>query len=204
MNASKYNSILIDRGRKGLIFLHGIDCAAYIDLTSSSQALEKGKALQSSSRSIKQKQVGCAPSASSAHEDSKPKKIRSPNWSNREVLALIHVKAMEHEKKLKRSDDRENMVPASKAWYAISARVMDCTGGENVRNGTTCMNKWNSFLAEYKRINDHHDSTDTSTTYFCMGPEEKDQHGVPKLFNQRHFEEMHGFYTIGLFTSLCT
>jgi hypothetical protein len=100
---------------------------------------------------------------------------------------------MEHEKKLKRSDDRENMVPAPEAWHAISARVMDYTGCENFRNGTACMNKWNSLLAEYKKINDHHESTGTSTTYFSIGPEEKEQHGLPKIFIQRHFEEMHRF-----------
>jgi hypothetical protein len=109
------------------------------------------------------------------------------------VLAFIHAEAMEHERKLKRSDDMENMVPVSEAWHAISARVMEYTGGENFRNGTACMNKWNSLLAEYKKINDYHESTSTSTTYFSMGPEEKEQQRLPKMFNQRHFEEMHHF-----------
>ena len=68
------------------------------------------------------------PSERSAYEDSRPKKFRAPNWSNNEIGALITTKSLEHERKLKKTDDKENMISAPNAWYAISQKTMDLTG----------------------------------------------------------------------------
>lgn len=55
------------------------------------------------------------------------------------------------------------------------------------------MNKWNSLLVEYKKINDHHESTGTRSSYFSMNPQEKEQYSLPKMLNLKHYEEMHRF-----------
>jgi hypothetical protein len=78
-------------------------------------------------------------------------------------------------------------------WRRIAQEVMREGVSPQERDDSTCMTKWNALYRELKKIKDYHVGTGHNVSYFTLTPEERDEHGLPRNFNEAHYEQMHDF-----------
>ncbi|KAG0578609.1 hypothetical protein KC19_4G036600 [Ceratodon purpureus] len=113
------------------------------------------------------------------------KKDRDPNWTKSEILSLIEAKRQEHLDELTVDDPRELMCPELGKWGKIAVLLNATKGDGDVhRDRDSCKYKWNTLMADFKKIWDFHSRTGrNSEEYFReTTPAEKKLHNLPKTF----------------------
>jgi hypothetical protein len=70
------------------------------------------------------------------------------------VLALINVKEKEHEASKLNSDSRDLMETATQKWTRIATDVSGAGFSTQYRGAMACKDKWQTLLADYKKISD--------------------------------------------------
>jgi hypothetical protein len=114
------------------------------------------------------------------------------NWSQQKVSALISAKRELYMEELDMPDGHDLMTTDVNRWLRVSMLVMDAGFSPCMRDASSCKTKWHQILPNYKRIADYHSRTGTNTLdYWEQAPTERLVRGLPRLFSQELFNQLH-------------
>jgi hypothetical protein len=122
-----------------------------------------------------------------------PQKERQPNWGTAEILALINAKEKEHEASKLSKDNRDLMETATQKWTKIATNVSTAGFSTHFRGAMACKDKWQTLLADYKKISDYRGATWNRKDYFHMPGRWRKELTLPVNFCASHYREMEKF-----------
>ncbi|KAK2631811.1 hypothetical protein EUGRSUZ_L02411 [Eucalyptus grandis] len=109
-----------------------------------------------------------------------PRRTRSqaaPDWSAGNLLILVNeIAAVE--------GDCLNALSSYQKWEIIAE---NCTVLDVDRTSNQCRRKWESLLAEYRRVKQH-ESRSGVNSYWSLGRDRKKVLGLPETFDRELFE----------------
>lgn len=103
----------------------------------------------------------------------------APDWTTREMLVLVSEIAAVDE-------DWVKALSSYQKWKMISD---SCTAFGVIRSSNQCKRKWDSLLADYRRIREWGSRYGVSS-YWCLEGDERKQSGLPVFFDQEVFDSM--------------
>lgn len=105
-----------------------------------------------------------------------------PDWTVKEMLVLVNEVAAINADSLK-------TLSTYQRWKMISD---NCMALDVIRSSNLCRRKWESMLAEYKKINDW-ESRSGAGSYWCLESERKKEYGLPAFFDRELFGSIYDF-----------
>ena len=109
------------------------------------------------------------------------------------MLALIHTKEKEHQTSHLTLDACDQMVTANIKWTRISEDVAKAGFSQYLRGPTSCRDKWQGLLGEYKKIKDYKAAIGANEVYWRMGSKHRKELCLPSNFCSHHYMEMDRF-----------
>jgi hypothetical protein len=107
----------------------------------------------------------------------KCRKERASNWSALEILDMVAAKRQEFLEDIEVEDARELMHPEQTKWGKIANKVNEAgrlRGGHSPRDVLACKYKWQTLLADCKKVADFHKGTGlVGNEYFELKSKEK-------------------------------
>ncbi|XP_048133865.1 trihelix transcription factor ASR3 isoform X2 [Rhodamnia argentea] len=101
----------------------------------------------------------------------------APDWSAGDLLILVNeIAAVE--------GDCLNALSSYQKWEIISE---NCTALDVDRTANQCRRKWESLLADYRRIKQH-ESRSGINSYWSLGHDRRNGFGLPETFDRELFE----------------
>lgn len=136
-----------------------------------------------------------ATSADAAGPSRKSRKERASNWSALEILDMVAAKKQEFLEEIELEDARAFMHPEQSKWSKIATQVNAAglvRGGHSPRDASACKYKWQTLLADYKKIADFHRGTGlVGNEYFELKSKERKERRLPAQFYEDVFAQMH-------------
>ncbi|XXG64376.1 hypothetical protein AAC387_Pa05g2347 [Persea americana] len=105
-----------------------------------------------------------------------------PDWTIEEMLVLVNEVATINEGSLK-------SLSTYQRWKMISD---NCMALGVFRSSNLCRRKWETMLAEYKKIKEW-ESQSGAGSYWCLESERKKEYGLPAFFDRELFGSIYGF-----------
>ena len=134
-------------------------------------------------------------SADAASPSRKSKKERASNWSALEILDMVAAKKQEVLEEIELEDARAFMHPEQSKWGKIATQVNAAglvRGGHSPRDASACKYKWQTLLADYKKIADFHRGTGlVGNEYFELKSKERKERRLPAQFYEDVHDQMH-------------
>nr|XP_010913796.1 trihelix transcription factor ASR3 [Elaeis guineensis] len=103
----------------------------------------------------------------------------APDWTTHEMLVLVSEIAAVDE-------DWVKALSLYQKWKMISD---NCMAFDVIRSSNQCKRKWESLLADYRRIRDW-ESRHGVGSYWCLEGEKRKQFGLPAFFDEEVFDSM--------------
>ncbi|XP_056174853.1 uncharacterized protein LOC115686558 isoform X1 [Syzygium oleosum] len=109
----------------------------------------------------------------------------APDWSAGDLLILVNeIAAVE--------GDCLNALSSYQKWEIISE---NCTALDVDRTANQCRRKWESLLADYRRIKQH-DSRSGVNSYWSLGHDRRKGFGLPETFDRELFEAINNLLMV--------
>jgi hypothetical protein len=134
-------------------------------------------------------------SADAVGPSRKSRKERASNWSVLEILDMVAAKKQEFLEDIEVEDARDLMYPDQTKWGKIATQVYEAglvRGGHSPRDALACKYKWQTLLADYKKVADFHRCTGlVGNEYFEFKSKERKERRLPAQFYEDVYAQMH-------------
>lgn len=128
-------------------------------------------------------------------QSTKARKERASNWSALEVLDMVAAKRQEFLEDIEVEDARELMNPEHTRWGKVASKVNEAgilRGGHSPRDALACKYKWQTLLADYKKVADFQRGTGlVGTEYFELKSKERKEKRLLVQFFEEVYVQMH-------------
>jgi hypothetical protein len=132
-------------------------------------------------------------SQASGGPNQRRQKDHQPNWSAPKILALIKTKEAEHEAFKLCGDSRDLMQTATQKWEKVATDVSKARISVHKQGASTCKDKWQTLLADFKKISDYNAATRSAEDYFHMSGKRRKELTLPSNFCSAQYREMAKF-----------
>ena len=108
-------------------------------------------------------------------------------------MALINAKEAEHKAIKLCGDNRDLMHTSTQKWEKIAIAVSKARFSIHERGASACKNKWQTLMADFKKINDYKAAIGSTEDYFHMFAKRRKELTLPSNFCSTHYREMERF-----------
>jgi hypothetical protein len=125
----------------------------------------------------------------------KSRKERASNWSVLEILDMVAAKRQAFLQDIEVEDARELMNPEQTRWGKVATQVNEAgraRGGHSPRDAVACKYKWQTLMADYKKVADFHKGTGlVGNEYFELRSKERKDRRLQGQFYEEVYIQMH-------------